>query len=114
MHGADFSFTDAEVAGLKQLVFDFGKSYQRLMELSRRSGVFAFPVTPKVTRCNTFRVSPSASTLQRVPVYREESLMGTITKAWRGSARGPYKAHVPRIVLSKRLVGFLARFELAL
>lgn len=47
-------------------------------------------------------------------VYAEESLMGSVTGTWRGSARGRYKHVVQEVVLIKQLTGVLLRFELSL
>ena len=114
LYQAPMFLTDDQELRFRTLVLDFGRPYTRLRELSRRSGVFGFSVTPKVHKVQHLPLLARCINPTRVQVYSEESMMGVVTKTWRGSARGRYKQHVQRIVLIKRLTGLLLRFELAL
>ena len=105
---------DASVHQVRQLCLDFGKAYQEMRELSRRSGIYAFAVTPKTHKVQHLPKLTTCINPTRVQVYSEESMMGSVTGTWRGSARGRYKQTVQKIVLVKQLTGVLLRFELAL
>ena len=95
-------------------VYGFLAAYQRMREQSRRSGVYAFAITPKTHKVQHLPKLTTCINPVRVQVYSEESMMGSVTGTWRGSARGRYKEEVQRIVLVKQLTGVLLRFELAL
>ena len=103
---------DATVARVRQLCLAFGSAYQRLRELSRRAGVFAFAVTPKVHKVQHIPLLTSCINPVRVQVYSEESMMGSVTGTWRGSKNGRYRQTVQKVVLIKQITGVLLRFEL--
>ena len=104
----------AEVDRIRQLCLDFGCAYQKMRELSRRAGKYAFNVTPKTHKVQHVPKLAACINPVRVQVYSEESMMGSVTKTWRGSKSGVYKHVVQRVVLIKQLTGMLLRFELAL
>ena len=103
---------DPTVARVRQLCLDFGKAYQRMRELSRRSGIYAFAVTPKTHKVQHIPKLATCINPVRVQVYAEESMMGSVTSTWRGSKHGRYRKVVQNVVLVKQLTGVLLRFEL--
>ncbi|CAK0847717.1 unnamed protein product [Prorocentrum cordatum] len=103
---------DATVVRVRQLCLAFGSACQRLRELSRRAGVFAFAVTPKVHEVQHIPLLTSCINPVRVQVYSEESMMGSVTGTWRGSKNGRCRQTVQKVVLIKQVTGLLLRFEL--
>ena len=103
---------DPTVARVRQLCLDFGKAYQRMRELSRRSGIYAFAVTPKTHKVQHIPKLATCINPVRVQVYAEESMMGSVTSTWRGSKHGRYREVVQNVVVVKQLTGVLLRFEL--
>ena len=114
LYAAPMFPSDATVARVRKICLDFGAAYQRMRELSRRAGKYAFPVTPKTHKVQHLPKLTTCINPVRVQVYAEESLMGSTTSTWRGSKSGRYKHVVQRIVLVKQFVAMLLRFELAL
>ena len=104
---------DETVARVRQLCLDFGAAYQRLRELSRRAGIYAFAVTPKTHKVQHLALLTKCINPVRVQVYAEESMMGSVTSTWRGSKNGRYRDTVQKVVLMKQITGVLLRFELA-
>ena len=114
LYGSPTFPSDAEVDRIRQVCLEFGSAYQKMREYSRRAGRFAFNVTPKVHKVQHVpKLSTSINPI-RVQVYSEESMMGSVTKTWRGSKNGRYKHVVQQVVLVKQLTGMLLRYELAL
>ena len=108
-------FPSADVIGrLRQHCQTFGEAYQRLRALSLVAGIYAFPVTPKVHKVQHIPKLATCINPVRVQVYAEESLMGSVSGTWRGSARGRYRRSVQEVVLVKQVTAMLLRFELAL
>ena len=99
---------------LQKVCDDFGLYYQRLRELSRRSGVLAFPVRPKVHKFLHIPSIAASINPRCCQCYAEESCVGTVAKTWAGSKKGRYLQSVQRVVLVKRLLALLLRIELAL
>ena len=114
LYGGPMFLPEADLARVRGLVEEFGVQYQRMRELSRRAGILAFAVTPKVHKVQHLPALAATINPAAVQVYAEESLMGSVTKTWRGSARGRYREHVQTVVLVKRVTALLLRFELAL
>ena len=112
MYDAPMFPPDATVVRLRQLCLEFGAAYQHLRELSRRAGVYAFAVTPKVHKVQHIPLLATCINPVRVQVYSEESLMGAVTTTWRGSKNGRYRSTAQRVVLIKQVTGVLLRFEL--
>ena len=112
LYSAGFFLTEVEHAALKRNVEEFGQHYLRLRELSRRSGLLAFGITPKVHKVQHLPLVAQSLNPRWCQNYAEEATMGTVSLTWRGSARGRYQDSVQEVVLAKRLLSLLLRFEL--
>lgn len=113
LYSAGAFLTQDSMETLRAHVLEFGLSYQRLRELSRRSEVSAFPVRPKIHKFQHIPFLAEFINPRVVQAYGEESLVGTVTKTWKGSVAGRYRARVQEMVLVKRVTALLLRFELA-
>jgi hypothetical protein len=105
---------DVSQVALRAHCIEYGESYQELRQLSRRAHLHAFPVRPK---CHKFQHIPYLSSginPKATQAYGEESLVGTVVGTWQGSVAGTYASSVQEVVLVKRAVALLMRFELAL
>ncbi len=74
----------------------------------------AFPVTPKTHKVQHLPLLTACINPVRVQMYSEESMMGSVTRTWRGSKRGQYRQSVQMAGLTKQATGVLLRFELGL
>ena len=92
LYQAPMFLTDDQELRFRTLVLDFGRPYTRLRELSRRSGVFGFSVTPKVHKVQHLPLLARCINPTRVQVYSEESMMGVVTKTWMGVSPRPIQA----------------------
>ena len=104
--------SDTSLRTLRAHVIEFGTSYQRLRELSRQSGQLAFPVRPKIHKFQHLPLLAEYINPRVVQAYAEESLVGTVTRTWKGSVAGRYHSRVQEVVLVKRVTALLLRFEL--
>ena len=113
LYAAPLFPSDADLRELRGVVQAFGTSYQRLHELSRRLHRMAFIVKPKIHKAQHLPLYAACINPTAVQCYAEESQMGTTVKCWKGSVAGRYKAVVQLVVLVKRVIALLLRFELA-
>ena len=72
----------------------------------------AWQITPKVHKLQHVPMLAHGINPWPVQCYNEESHVGAAVKSWRGSAAGRYMLTVQEVVLIKRLVALLLRFEL--
>ena len=105
---------EAAMGQLRAACVAVGVNHMRLRELSRRSGTFAFQITPKVHKFQHIPQIAESINPRWCQCYGEESCVGTVVAAWKGSVSGRYRASVQRTVLVKRVTALLLRFEMAL
>ena len=114
LYTANMFLSPREAAALSHAVTEFGLQYQRLREISRRSGILGFAVTPKVHKYQHLPRIAESINPRFCQNYAEEATMGTVSATWAGSATGQYMANVQEVVLAKRLVALLLRVECGL
>ena len=73
LYAAGLFLTAGEHTALRSHVDEFGRSYQRLRELSRRSGILAFGVTPKVHKFQHLPLVASSVNPRYCQCYAEEA-----------------------------------------
>lgn len=112
LYDAPMFLAPASRARLQAVCLEFGLHYQRLRELSRRAGLLAFAVTPKVHKLQHVPMLAKSINPRFVQCYIEESIVGSVVGSYKGSVRGRYRPSVQRVVLVKRLAGLLLRLEL--
>ena len=72
----------------------FGQAYQRMCELSWRSGVCAFLMTPNTHKAQLLHFLASCINAVRLQEHSEQSLMVSVTGTGGRGARGRHKALV--------------------
>ena len=113
MYQSDTFLTPEAVVDLRAACVSFGEGYMRLRELSRRSGVLAFGMKPKVHKVQHLPFMSESINPRNVQCYSEESLMGSCVKTWKGTSHGRYKGTAQKVVLIKRVTAVILRLELA-
>ncbi len=112
LYSANRFLTNDEVNALRRACLDFGVAYMRLRDIARTEGLLLWPVRPKVHKMQHFPLLSEVMNPRFIQNYIEESLVGTTTTVWKRSVKGRYEEHVQRVVLMKRVVGVLLRFEM--
>ena len=111
---AGMFLSDAEKATLGQVVLRLGVAYQKLHNLSQASNCMRFPVKPKLHKMCHFPFVAGSINRTAVSCYASESHIGTLGKVWQKSISGRWTAACQEIVLRKRWLAILLRFELKL
>ena len=108
LYSSDVFCTDDKVVAITATV---GEHWMRMRALPRRRSILAWKVTPKVHNFQHTGLCCQVLNPRHAQVYAEESLVGTMVKVWRMSVSGRYQAHAQRIVLVKRVLSVLLRYE---
>ena len=111
LYSSDVFCTDEMVDRIVAITATVGEHWMRMRALSRRRSILAWKVTPKVHRFQHTGLYCQVLNPRHAQVYAEESLVGTMVKVWRMSVSGRYQAHAQRIVLVKRVLSVLLRYE---
>ena len=112
LYSSDMFLTDVQLADLRQRTLSLGRHFMQCREHAREEGKLYFQVRPKVHYCMHFPHQALLINPRFVQCYGEESLIGRITKIWRGSASGPYWKRVNLTVLTKYLIVVAVMYEL--
>ena len=111
LYSSDVFCTDEMVDRIVAITATVGEHWMRMRALSRGRSILAWKVTPKVHRFQHTGLYCQVLNPRHAQVYAEESLVGTMVKVWRMSVSGRYQAHAQRIVLVKRVLSVLLRYE---
>ena len=112
LYTSDMFLTDIQIGHLKQRTLQLGRHFMQCREHSREEGKLYFQIRPKVHYCMHFPHQACLINPRFVQCYGEESLVGRVTKIWRGSAAGPYWKRVNKTVLVKYLTVIAVMYEL--
>jgi len=105
-------FLDAQsLERFQTVVYDFGIALQRLRACALDNHDLSWQVRPTTHKAMHLPLMASVINPRLVSNYADESQIGTTTRVWKGSVSGRYKAHVQRIVLAKRWLAVLLRYE---
>ena len=113
LYSGNMFLTPAALCRLRAVCDDFGLHYGRLRALCARSALFAFPNRPKINKLLHMPDTAASINPRHCQCYDEESAVGSVAATWKGSKYGRYHSTVQRVVLVKRIVALLLRFELA-
>lgn len=108
MYSADRFFTAEENDAFSEAFLKLGENWQFLRSESRRSGIDAWQVTPKVHIGMHLPMQARLMNPRFVQVYGEESLVGRITRIWHAAAAGPYA----NVIQSHTLMHYFCGLEL--
>ena len=111
LYSCPMFMSDADVARLQQACLDFGRSYQKLREITRRAHLLAWQVTTKVHKMQHVAMLCRVINIRFLQCYADESLVGTTTTVWKKSVSSRWRRCVQRNVLLKRLTGLILRYE---
>eukprot|EP00959_Pyramimonas_sp_CCMP1952_P381296 7989598-Pyramimonas_sp.AAC.1 len=112
IYEAPLYIPDSVSLRLEAVCLKFGINYQRLRDISRRTGRLWWPVRPKHHKFQHWPFFSRVLNPRFIQCYNEESLIGSVCKIWKRSISGRYRPHVQGTVLLKKLVGLMLRCEL--
>ena len=111
MYSAGLFFTPDETRRLRIALSRLGATIMELREECREVGLSAWNVTPKMHMIQHRHTYPCGVNPRWVQCYTAESSIGTTTAVWSRSASGRYRRTIQQVVLLKRLVALMIRFE---
>ena len=100
------------VQRLRAMTDQIGEDWMALRAMSRESGHMRWAVTTKVHKMMHTWVYALALNPRYIQVYSEESLVGSVARVYSKSVAGRYAREVQTLVLLKRYLGLILRFEL--
>ena len=109
--GGHFLSVD-EKTRLAASVETFGIHFMCLRELSRRSGILAWQITPKVHYHMHWPLQAAVENPRMSQNYCEDIMVGRLTTMWAASAHGPYMGRIQASVLVKYWVTLILLLEL--
>ena len=101
-----------EVARLRTICYEIGEDWLTMREAGVETSELIFKVSPKVHKIQHTPLFAELLNPAHTHAYAEESSIGTNVRVWQKSVAGRYKANVQSVVLSKRLLGVLLRYEI--
>ena len=99
------------IALLRQICFSIVENWMALRAAARVRSELTWKISPKVHKLQHTPLYASVLNPRHVQVYAEESLVGTTVNIWKKSVSGRYQRTVQGVVLFKRLLALLLRFE---
>eukprot|EP00959_Pyramimonas_sp_CCMP1952_P304314 6368788-Pyramimonas_sp.AAC.1 len=111
MYNAPMFMSQRARAELSTSCVQIGESWMALRSIARRDGKLLWKVTPKVHKLQHTVLYSNALNLRYIQVYAEESQVGTTSRIWHRSVRGANASSVQSVVLMKRIMGLLLRYE---
>ena len=111
LYSSGLFLTDAELNEFRRVLSRFGASFQTLRALAEADNRMLWHIIPKVHISQHLSTQAAVMNPRFCQNYTEESQIGTATRIWKRSASGKYRSGIQRLVLLKRLVGFVVRFD---
>lgn len=103
---------DNELGRLAEVVDDFGIALQALNHQASLANELRWKVQPKCHKMMHLPLFASILNPMSLNCYIRESQVGTSQHVWKSLVRGRYQDHVQRLVLAKRWLALLLRFEI--
>ncbi len=111
LYAAPLFLPEPTVDHVRALCVSIGENWMVLRQLARRRGMLLWKITPKVHKLQHAPLYCQVLNPRHVQAYSEESLVGTAVKVWKKSVSGRYRATVQDMVVLKRLLALILRFE---
>ena len=99
------------VASLRATCVRMGENWQMLRHQAMMESKLWWKVSPKVHKLQHTPLWCEVLNVRYVQVYAEESTVGTTAKVWKRCVSGQYQCSAQSMVLMKRTLGLLLRFE---
>ena len=103
--------SDESLRRLETVLIIIGEEWVHLREVARLAGHAHWKISTKTRKQQHTLVYARALNPRFVQCYIEESQMGTSLLVWRKSMAGVYEGGVQEMVLLKRTLGLLLRFD---
>ena len=111
MYSSGTFCTPAEEVAFSSAVASLGTAFFVLRNLSEGAGECMWQIKPKIHATMHLPYENELISPQAMQNYNEESLMGVVTKTWKASCSGPFRAGITKITLIKRMVVWLLDME---